>query len=96
MNMNALLQQAKKMQKEVMESQKKLEATDYKGESQWVTVIINGSYDLKEIKFKDDVELDDNEMLEDMLLIAFNDAINKIKKDTEDKLGKYSNMMPGF
>lgn len=96
MYMNALLQQAKKMQKEVMESQKKLETTDYKGESQWVTIVINGAYELKEIKFKDDVELDDKEMLEDMLLIAFNDAINKIKKDTEAKLGKYSNMMPGF
>ena len=35
-------------------------------------------------------------MLEDMLLIAFNDVISKIDKKTEEKMGKYTNGMSGL
>ena len=39
---------------------------------------------------------DDIEMLEDMLLVAINDVLGKIDKTTEEKLGKYTNGLPGL
>ena len=35
-------------------------------------------------------------MLQDMLTIAFNNAIDQVNKKTEEKLGKYINGMPGW
>ena len=43
-----------------------------------------------------DEAMEDKEMLQDMLLIAFNDLIEKIDKKTEEKMGKYTNGMSGL
>ncbi len=97
MNMQALLQQAKKMQKDITESQKEIENEEFEGKNGLVRVVLRGDKTVKEIKIEDDDEIKkDLSMLEDMICLAFNDAINKINKKTEEKLGKYANMMPGI
>ena len=40
--------------------------------------------------------MDDKELLEDMILIAVNNAIENMDKDKQEKLGKYSNMLNGL
>ena len=35
-------------------------------------------------------------MLQDILVVAINDAMKKIDKETEEKLGKYTQGMPGL
>ena len=40
--------------------------------------------------------LDDVEMLQDMVMLAFNDVLSKIDKETEERLGKYTQGMPGL
>ena len=40
-------------------------------------------------------DLEDLDMLEDMLVVALNDAFKQIDKVTEQKMGKFSSMMPG-
>ena len=35
-------------------------------------------------------------MLEDMIMIAINDANKKVDKDTESKMGKFGNSLPGL
>ena len=42
------------------------------------------------------IEQDDKEMLEDMILVAVNNAIENMEKDKKEKLGKYSNMLNGL
>ena len=42
------------------------------------------------------VENDEIEMLQDILVVAINDAMKKIDKETEEKLGKYTQGMPGL
>ena len=44
---------------------------------------------------KDSIDKDDIEMLEDMILIALNDAFAKVDAETEKKMGKFSNI-PGL
>ena len=39
---------------------------------------------------------DDLEMLEDMILIAFNDVLSQIDKKTEEELGMYSSGLGGL
>lgn len=43
-----------------------------------------------------DLSSDDIEMLQDMIVVAINDAMNKIDKETENKMGKYTQGMPGL
>ena len=35
-------------------------------------------------------------MLEDMIVLALNDAFSKVDKKMSEKMGKYSSMMPGL
>ena len=91
MNIQALMREAQKMQKDLEKTQKDLENTEYTGESSLVSVVFSGNMEMKsiEIKCEDEFDKDDVEMLEDMVLLAVNDAIKKINQDKESKLGKY-------
>lgn len=98
MNIQSLMREAQKMQKDLQKTQEELNSTEYEGESSFVKVILNGNKEVKSIKISLDEDLvkDDVEMLEDMLIVAFNDAIKKIDSDKEKKLGKYGQGLSGL
>ena len=74
MNMQMIMQQAKKMQAQLQKDQEELEKTDYVGSSSLVNVKINGKYEVVSVKINlpegESIEADDREMLEDMLMVA--------------------------
>lgn len=97
MNMQNLMMQAKKMQKDIEKTQKELESKIYEGSSQIVTASVNGNGKLLSINIEiDDLTNDDKEMLEDMILVAVNNALDKMEKDKEEKFGKYGQMFNGL
>ena len=98
MNMQKLMMEAQKMQKKLQNEQKELENSTYEGSSSLVTVVINGKKEVKSVKInmEENLTKDDIEMLEDMIMIAMNDAMKKVDKMTNDKMGKFANGMPGL
>ena len=97
MNMQAMLKQAQKLQKDMLEEQEKINNTEFEGKSSIVTVKLNGKKEVLDIKINaEELELDDIEVLQDMIMVAFNDALNKVNKETEEKMGKYTKGMPGL
>ena len=100
MNMQRLMQEAQKMQAQLQKDQKELENTVYEGSSSLVTLKINGKYEVTEVKINlpegDSIEFDDKEMLEDMVMVAMNDALKKISNDKEKKMGKYGQGLAGL
>lgn len=94
MNMQMLMKQAQKMQKDLENTQKELENTKYEGSSSLVKVVVNGNKDLLSVKIvsDEDIKADELELLEDMLLVAVNDAFKKADSDKQKKLGKYGNL----
>jgi len=97
MNMQAMLKQAQKLQKEMLETQEKINQTEFTGKSSIVTVKMTGAKELTDVKIDlDQIEADDVELLQDMIVVAVNDAINQINKETEAKMGKYTQGMPGL
>ena len=97
MNMQSLMMQAKKMQKDMEKAQKELESKVYTGKSQLVSATISGSNKLLSVNIDmDELSIDDKDMLEDMILVAINDAINQMEKDKEEKFGKYGQMFNGL
>ena len=95
--MQSLMMQAKKMQKDMEKAQKELEEKEYIGKSQLVTVVMSGSNKLLSVKFElEEINSDDKELLEDMVVVAINDAIGKMEKDKSEKFGKYGQMFNGL
>lgn len=98
MNMQRILQEAQKMQAQIQKEQKELEGTIYEGNSSIVSVKMNGKYQVVEVKVNLDETIDasDKEMLEDMILLAVNDATKKIAQDKEKKMGKFGQGLAGL
>ena len=62
-----------------------------------VTVKINGKKEIVDVKIANDSDFssDDLEMLQDMIVIAVNDAMKQVDKVTEEKMGRFSSI-PGL
>jgi len=90
--------EAQKMQKKLQNEQKELENSSYEGNSSLVKVVVNGKKEVKSVKINldDDITKDDIEMLEDMIMVAMNDAVKKAEADKEQRLGKYSQGLTGL
>ncbi len=77
MNMQAMMKQAQKLQEQMAEAQQELEETEIEAESGGglVSVTINGKKRLQRLRIKPEaVDMDDLEMLEDLILAAYNEA----------------------
>ena len=95
MNRQAMLKQAQKLQSEMMKEKKAIDEKIFEGSSPLVTVKAYGNKKIESVSINDEA-MSDKEMLEDMLLIAFNDVIDKIDKKIDEKMGKYTNGMSGL
>ena len=100
MNMQMIMQQAKKMQAQLLKEQEELEKTEYEVTSSLVTVKINGKYEVLSVKINvsdgENLESDDISMLEDMFMVAMNEAVKKVAQDKEKKMGKYGQGLAGL
>ena len=80
-----------------MMQQEALAETEFEGTSGggMVKVVMNGSHKLTSIEIKPEVvDPDDVEMLEDLIMAAFNDCGDKIEAANEEKMGKYTQGLP--
>ncbi len=98
MNIQNLMAQAQKMQKEITKKKDEIDNSTFEGTSEWVKVEINGKKEVKKVNitFEGTIEPDDKEMLEDMIKIALNDAVKKVDKEIEDKMGAYGSSLNGL
>lgn len=99
MNMQALMKQAQAMQRDINNIRNELDNTIFDGNSSLVSVQVKGNKEVVKVTISPDAKeliVDDISMVEDMIVLALNDAFSKIDKKTEDKMGKYSNMMSGL
>jgi len=98
MNMQAMLRQAQNMQKQMLNEQEKINNSTFNGENGLVKVTMKGSKRIEKVEItkEEDFTKDDLEILEDMIMVAVNDALAQIDKETEEKLGKYTKGLPGL
>ncbi|MBL1227376.1 YbaB/EbfC family nucleoid-associated protein [Enterococcus sp. BWR-S5] len=98
-NMQGMMKQVQKMQKEMEQAQAALNEKEFVGEAtnQLVTAVFTGDKRLKDITIKEEiVDAEDVEMLQDLVVMAVNDGLVKIEKETEATMGKYAKGLPGF
>ena len=83
-----MLKQAQKMQQEVESAQDQIAEMEVDHSCNGIKVIAKGDFTIKSITITDDelVQSKDKEMLEDLILLAVNGAITKVREMTESKL----------
>ncbi|MBE7053859.1 MAG: YbaB/EbfC family nucleoid-associated protein [Ruminococcaceae bacterium] len=100
-NMNNMIKQAQKMQQEMLKMQEEMEQSSYEATAGGgaVTVKMSGKKELLEIKISPDVvDADDIEMLEDLILVAVNDALKKVDEVSQSQMSRLTGGMniPGL
>lgn len=97
MNIQAMMKQAQKLQKDMMIAKEEIDKTVFEAKSSFVTIKANGKREILNVKVDiESIEKEDIEMLEDMIQVAINDIMKQIEKETENKMGKYTQGMPGL
>lgn len=100
-NMGNLIKQAQKFQQQMESMQKDLETKEFSASAGGgaVKVVTNGKKQVMEISIKPEVvDPDDVEMLEDLILLAVNEALKKAEDETADEMKKLTGGMniPGM
>lgn len=96
MNIQAMMQQAKKLQGELERTSKQIETSTFTYENENILVEALGTNKISKIVIKNKEILEDEEMLGDIILVAVNDIVDQIKKEKDKKLGKYTNGLGGL
>ncbi|MCR5231797.1 MAG: YbaB/EbfC family nucleoid-associated protein [Acholeplasmatales bacterium] len=87
----------KKMQKQMMEAQEKLESSEFVGTAGGVvSVTVKGNHEVVKVSIDKEAIEDDLEMVEDMLCLALNDANKKIEAESQKLLGGFGGLGLGF
>ena len=98
MNMQQMLIQAQKMQREMQKKQAELEAQEFtitKGGA--VTVVVKGDKSIVSVSIdKDAMDPDNKEMVEELIALAINEAIEQIKAKEEEISSSMSGGMGGL
>jgi DNA-binding YbaB/EbfC family protein len=88
-NFNNMIKQAQDLQKKMAEAQEKVETLEAEGISGGgiVKITINGKNNVTSVNI-DETAIDKNEkeILEDLIVAAFNDARDKIQRKIEDEM----------
>lgn len=95
-NMQALMRQAQKMQEEALRAQQEVDESEVEGTAGggMVKVVVTGNKKPISITIdKSVVDPDDVEMLEDLVLAAFNDATDKADELRNEKMGRFGGLM---
>ena len=98
-NMNNLMKQAQRMQRQMEESQKELETKEFTAAAGGgaVEVTVTGKKELVSVKLSEEVvDPDDIEMLQDLIVAATNEALRKAEEENAAMMSKMTGGLGGF
>ena len=89
-NFSDMLSKAKAMQDKMKEAQDKIKKIEVSGEAggNLVKVVLTGDYELKSILISDDAKKESQEIINDLIIAAYNNAKENLKKKSADELAK--------
>ena len=88
-DIGSLMKQAQKMQAQMQKAQDELASLEVTGEAGggMVQLRMTCKHEVRKLTIDPSLVGDDREMLEDVLVAAFNDALRKVERTVQDKLG---------
>lgn len=84
-----MMQQLQDLQREMNETQERLLMTEFEGKASGVKVIMLGSHQVVDINIDEDL-FEDKDMLQDAILLAINDAVENVRKTTNNEMSKFT------
>ena len=87
-----MLSKAKIMQEKMIEAQDRIKKMEVEGVSggDLVRVKLSGDYELKEIKISETARKESQEIINDLIIAAFNNARENLKKKSAEELSKFT------
>ena len=98
-NMNNLMKQAQRMQRQMEENQKELESKEFTASSGGgaVTVTVSGKKEVVSVKLSEEVvDPEDIEMLEDLIVAAVNEAFRQLEEISASSMSKITGGIGGL
>lgn len=95
-NMQGMMKKMQKMQKEMVAAQEALNEQEFEGTAGggMVTVKMNGERKVLDVILDESVvDPEDVEMLQDLIVIATNEALKKVEETTASTMGKFTQGM---
>ena len=85
-----MLSKAKVMQDKMKEAQENIKKIEVEGEAggNLVKVVLSGDYELKSIIISDEAKKETQEIINDLIIAAYNNAKEKLKKKSSEELSK--------
>ncbi len=96
MNLQSIMKQAQTMQRDIRKKKEELSKKQFTGSSELVDAVFSGDKKIVSVKIKGDISGDDKEIIEDMFVIAVNDALAQIDKASDEALGAYGDQLKGI
>ena len=95
-----MMKQAQKMQENLQKAQEEIANMEVSGQAGggMVTVLMTGRHEVRRVTIDESV-YDDREMVEDLVAAAFNDAAQKLERETQERMSSLTQGMglpPGF
>jgi len=87
-----LMKQAQQMQQNMQKAQAELATVEVEGQagSGMVKVIMTCAREVRRVSLDDSVMSDDKEILEDLIVLALNDAMKKAEEITQQRMSGFS------
>lgn len=98
-NMNNLMKQAQRMQRQMEETTKELESKEFTASAGGgaVEVTVSGKKEVLSVKLSEEVvDPDDIEMLQDLIVAATNEALRKMEKESQSQMSKITGGLGGM
>jgi len=85
-----MLSKAKAMQDKMKEAQDKIKKIEVNGEAggNLVKVVLTGDYEIKSILISEEAKKEDQEIINDLIKAAYNNAKENLKKKSSEELSK--------
>ena len=89
-NFSEMLSKAKAMQEKMKEAQEQIKKIEVEGISggSLVKVVLSGNYDLKSIVISEEAKKESQEIINDLIIAAYNNAKENLKKKSAEELSK--------
>ncbi len=86
--LGGLMKQAQKMQENIQKAQEELANMEVTGQAGGglVSVVMTGRHDVRRVAIDQSLIEEDNEMLEDLLAAAVNDAVRQVERETQERM----------
>ena len=89
-NFSEMLSKAKAMQEKMKEAQDQIKKIEVEGEAggNLVKVVLSGDYEIKSIKISEIAKKENQEIINDLIIAAYNNAKDNLKKKSSEALSK--------